>query len=116
VQDFFQYGKEVWMSISAEAGNTTIHRYDSLDYVGTDPLYRDQVQSRRLHEPRMMNSSIDPISGRDIGDPDGRPFIVDGNLVIYFESKQTRQEYLDMPMDHSLRLPDNPTGDGVAEG
>jgi hypothetical protein len=95
---------------------TTIHNYDSLAFVATDPLPRDQGQSTRLHEPGMMISSIDPITGRDLGDVEAHPYIVDGDLVIYFESEQTRQAYIDTPMDHHVRLPDNPLEDWVAEG
>jgi len=95
---------------------TTIHDYDSLAFVATDPMPRDQEQSTRLHEPGLMISSIDPITGRDLGDVEAHPYIVDGDLVIYFESEQTRQAYIDTPMDHHVRLPDNPLEDWVAEG
>jgi len=98
------------------AKTTTVHNFDSLAYVATEPLPRDQRQSRRLHEPELMISTIDPITGRDIEDLHGRPYIVDGNLVMYFESVETRQAYLDTPMDHPLPLPDNPVEDWVAEG
>ena len=103
------------MSTAAQ-DNSTVHRFDSLDYVGTDPLSRDMTQSRRLHEPEHMISTIDPISGRDIQDLEGRPYIEDGNLLIYFESEETRQAYLEMSMEHSVPLPDNPIDDWVAEG
>jgi len=93
-----------------------VHLFESLDYVATDPLPRDSAQSQRLHQPEEMISSIDPITGRDIEDLEGLPYLVDGNLVIYFESEQTRQAYLDTPIDHPLPLPDNPVDDWVAEG
>ena len=57
-----------------------------------------------MHEPAQMITTIDPISGRDIGDLAGKPCIVDGNMLMYFESAQTRQADLDTPMDHPLRL------------
>ena len=98
-----------------ESGHV-VHRFDSLAYVGTDPLPRDQQPSRRLHEPERMITTIDPITGRDIGDLEGKPFIVDGNMVIYFESEATRQAYLDEPVDHPVHLPDNPVDEGIAEG
>ncbi len=104
------------MAASAQTENTTVHNFDSLAYVATDAMPRDQEQTHRLHEPELMISTIDPITGRDIGDLEGRPYIVDGNLVIYFESDETRQEYLDTPIDHPVPLPDNPTEDWVAEG
>ncbi len=96
--------------------SSTVNQYDSLNYVGTDAVDRDQTQSRRLHEPTQMITTIDPITGQDIDDLEGRPYIVDGNIVIYFETEETRQQYLDMPIDHPLPLPDNPYEDGEAEG
>ena len=96
------------MAASARTEDTTIHNFDSLAYVATDPMPRDREQSRRLHQPDSMISTIDPITGRDIDDREGRPCIVDGNLVMYFESEETRQEYLDTPIDHPVPLPDNP--------
>jgi hypothetical protein len=104
------------MSGSVTMENTTVHDYNALAYVGTDPLPRDREQSRRLHQPEQMITTIDPISGRDIEDLAGRPYIVDGNMVMYFESEKTRQEYLDTPIDHPVPLPDNPLEDWVAEG
>jgi hypothetical protein len=35
---------------------------------------------------------------------------------MYFESEETRQAYLDTPVDHPFRLIDNPDGEGVDEG
>jgi hypothetical protein len=99
-----------------DSDSSTIHSYESLNYVATDADEKDRSQSRRIHEPGQMMNSIDPITGNDIGDPQGHPFLVDGNLVIYFESEQTRKEYLDTPIDHPVRLPDNPDEDWVAEG
>ena len=102
--------------MNTHTGDSTIHTFDSLDYVGTDPLARDREQSARLHQPDMMINSIDPISGQDIEDLEGHPYIIDGNSVIYFESEETRQTYLDMPTDHPFRLADNPHEEGIAEG
>ncbi|HHO67787.1 MAG TPA: hypothetical protein ENK12_02030 [Gammaproteobacteria bacterium] len=93
-----------------------VHRFDSLAYVGTDPLPRDQVPSHRLHEPERMITTIDPITGRDIEDLAGKPYLVDGNMVIYFESEETRQAYIDEPVDHPVHLPDNPVDEGIDEG
>jgi YHS domain-containing protein len=95
---------------------STVHNFDALNYVATDALPRDAEQSRRLHEPERMLSSIDPISGLDIDDLSGKPYIVDGNVVMYFESEETRQTYRDTPIDHPFRLVDNPYDDGEAEG
>lgn len=90
--------------------------FDAANWVATDCLPRDQEQSRRLHEPESMLTCIDPITGRDIDNLSGRPYLVDGNVVIYFESVETRQAYLDTPKDHPFRLQDNPDEDGEAEG
>ena len=94
----------------------TVHDFNTLNYIGTDPLPRDQMQSTRLHEPGQMLTSIDPITGRDIEDLEGRLYIVDGNVTMYFESEVTRKIYQDMPTDHPFRLVDNPTDEGYDEG
>ena len=109
--------QEAGMNTSASMDMRPIQarRCDSLNYVAADPMPRDQAQSRRLHEPTQRITSIDPITGCDIQDLSARPYLVDGNVVMYFESEQTRQAYLDTPLDHPLRLPDNPTEEGVAE-
>jgi hypothetical protein len=93
-----------------------VHNFIASNYVGTDPLPRDQSQSTRLHEPTQIKNTIDPITGRDIEDLAGHPYLVDGNVTIYFESDQTRQAYLDMPIDHPFHLVDNPTDEGYEEG
>lgn len=86
------------------------------NYLAADALPRDQSQSTRLHEPSLMLSCTDPITGHDIDDPAGHPYLIDGNLTVYFESEQTRQAYLDMPTDHPFHLVDNPVGEGYDEG
>ena len=93
-----------------------VKQFDALNYVGTAPETRDAEQSHRLHEPDHRITTIDPISGNDIQELSGRPHIVDGNIVIYFETEENRQAYIDMPMDHPVKLPDNPYEDGEAEG
>jgi hypothetical protein len=90
--------------------------YDALNWVAHEGLERDQGQSRLLHEPTSMLTSIDPITCRDIEDLSGKPYLVDGKVVMYFESEETRQAYLDTPMDHPFHLVDNPDEDWVAEG
>lgn len=40
---------------------------------------------------------------------------MDGNVTMYFETEATRQEYLDMPLDHPFHLIDNPYEEGEAE-
>ena len=89
---------------------------ESLNWRVSDNLPRDRDQSLRLHEPNLMISSTDPMTGVEITDLTGHPYIVDGNMVIYFENESTRQEFQDMPIDHPFHLVDNPYEDGEAEG
>lgn len=46
----------------------------------------------------------DPISGNEVPNPESHPFILEGNgdnaLKIYFESEETKQVYLDIPVQH----------------
>ncbi len=93
-----------------------VHDFNAINFVSDDPLPRDQTQSMRLHEPEQMLTCIDPITGRDIKDLAGHPYLVDGNVTMYFESEATRQEYLDTPIDHPFHLVDNPTDEGYDEG
>ncbi len=67
--------------------------------------------------------TTDPISGRDIADLAGKPYIVERgkeeDLVIYFESEETKRQYLaipvEHPLDHHVNL-DNPSEDFIDEG
>jgi hypothetical protein len=80
--------------------------FEAANWIATDCMPRDQEQSRRLHEPTLMVNSIDPITGRDIGNVAGHPNLVDGILTVYFESAKTHQAYLDTPFNHPfVRLP-----------
>lgn len=47
-------------------------------------------------------TNIDPITGNDIENIEGHPFIQDGNVTIYFESEATKKAYTDMPLTTSL--------------
>ncbi|MCA1979691.1 MAG: hypothetical protein LDL19_10700 [Thiobacillus sp.] len=95
---------------------TAVHNFSFANYVATDPLERDQAQSRRLHEPEQILSSTDPMTGVEIDDVSGHPYLVDGNVTMYFESESTRQEFIAMPVDHPFHLIDNPTDEGYDEG
>jgi len=65
-----------------------------------ETIPRDQNQSELLNQPDDRKNSVDPITGRDISDPDNQPSEEDGNeKTIYFESEDTEQAYLDMPND-----------------
>lgn len=94
----------------------TVHNSSVANYIATDPLQRDQTQSGRLHEPAQILSSVDPITGREIEDLTGHPYLVDGNVTIYFESEETRRQFMEMPTDHPFHLVDNPTDEGYDEG
>lgn len=74
--------------------------FNELNWVGTTPLPRDQEQSHRLHEPNYLIGTIDPVNGHDIVDVKSHPSLADGNLTIYFESEETRQEFLETPVNH----------------
>ena len=67
-----------------------------------DVTDRDKTQSRRLHEPTSITSHTDPITGNDVLD-DTHPFVVDGIMKVYFESEQTRKDYLSTPFNHPVR-------------
>ncbi len=92
---------------ASESGTSSA--FDSTNWVSSDPLPRDREQSHRLHEPAHLMNTIDPITGRDIPATMHHPHIEDGNVTMYFESEETRQAYLDTPIDHPFgRLPGPP--------
>ena len=94
----------------------TVHNSSVANYIATEPLPRDQTQSGRLHEPAQILSSTDPMTGLEIDDLTGHPYIVDGNVTMYFETEATRKEFMEMPIDHPFHLVDNPTDEGYDEG
>ena len=104
------------MTTTATGASREIRDHTALNYVATDPAERDQAQSQRLHQPDHMITTIDPITGRDIADLASSPRTEDVKMVIYFESEETRRQYLAMPTDHPVRLPDNPFDEGYDEG
>jgi hypothetical protein len=84
--------------------------FDSINWAASDPLPRDQEQSRRLHQPQHMIGTIDPITGHDVTGAPGQPSIVDGIMTIYFESEATRKAYQDTPNNHPVeKLPGIPS-------
>jgi hypothetical protein len=102
--------KEISMKPTTAASDTSVLSFDALNWVASDCMPRDQEQSHRLHEPAHMNNSIDPITGRDIENLASHPHIDDGILTVYFESDETRQAYLDTPVDHPFgKLPGKPS-------
>ena len=68
---------------------------------------RDKTQSRRLHEPGSISSHTDPITGNDVFGELGHPFVKDGIVTVYFESEETRQKYLDTPINHPVTILNN---------
>lgn len=67
--------------------------------------------------------TTDPITGHDIEDLAGKPYVVESgpqdDLVIYFESEASRQAYLDIPVEHPIEHHlnlDNPTDVMIDEG
>jgi hypothetical protein len=65
-----------------------------------------------------------PISGKDLDDLTGRPFVADfGNetgLTVYFESERNKLACLEIPLGHPTSdIPvnlDNPTDERIDEG
>lgn len=90
--------------------------FGAAGWLAADALERDRAPSARLHEPEHIMSRTDPMTGREITDVAGHPFLVDGNLTIWFESEQTRRDFVEMPTDHPFRLVDDPHGEGYDEG
>lgn len=74
--------------------------FESLNWVATSPLPRDQTQSQRLHEPTYRRCTTDPMTGHDNLYYMDHPFVTEGDLIIYFDSEDTRKAYLDIPLDH----------------
>lgn len=90
----------------SHARATPTIKFAFASWVATDALPRDRTQSQRLHEPEYRIDTIDPMTGDDIKDITGHPYVVDGNMTVYFTSEATRRAYVDMPLDHpNLRLP-----------
>lgn len=66
--------------------------------------------------------TTDPITGRDIEDLNGKPFVVERSsedqLTIYFESEESKRKYMEIPVEHPIehRLNlDNPTEEGMVD-
>jgi hypothetical protein len=50
----------------------------------------------------MRISTLDPISMNDVTDIESAPYVIDGDLKIYFESEANKNEYLDIPFHGAL--------------
>ena len=100
------------MSTLTPSQATPAIKFEYLNWLATDALPRDQAQSHRLHEPEHLINTIDPMTGHDIEDVTSHPFLVDGNLTVYFETEASRKAYQGMPLNHpNLRLPYEATDD-----
>lgn len=78
----------------------------------TDKKLEREKQS--VDQSDYLFTNIDPITGNDIDDIEGRPFIQDGNVTIYFESEATKKAYIDMPLTKTPILKDS-AEQGLAE-
>lgn len=54
----------------------------------------------------MIITTTDPITGEDIRNPEFKPFVIEGRghlaIKIYFESEETRRQYLDIAGRESI--------------
>jgi len=67
-----------------------------------------------------IRTTTDPITLRDVHDPEHHPCVYDGDgingLEIYFENEKNKQLYLAMELEDKKILIGNDTDDYVAEG
>ena len=104
------------MSTVSLARQAPLIRFEFLNWVASDPLPRDKIQSHRLHEPVHRINTIDPMTGNDIENVTSHPSLVDGELTVYFETDGTRKAYLEMPLNHPNRHLPNPINDDDDRG
>ena len=68
----------------------------------------------------IIRTTIDPISAREVPDPENHPCVYDGDgengLEIYFENEENHQIYLNFKNDGNIVLKGNDFNDYVAEG
>jgi hypothetical protein len=67
-----------------------------------------------------IRTTTDPITLRDVIDPDSHPCLYEGDgdngVEIYFESEETKRIYLDMRFEDRKIITGNDTDDYIAEG
>lgn len=67
-----------------------------------------------------IRSTLDPISLRDVPNPEEHPCLYEGDgdngVEIYFENEDHLQQYLDMKLEDKKILMGNDSDDYVAEG
>jgi len=68
----------------------------------------------------IIRTTIDPISLREVPNPENHPCVYDGDgengLEIYFENEENRQIYLNMKNDGRIALKGDDSEDYIAEG
>lgn len=80
--------------------------------------------SEKIHPHFERNERTDPMTGNTITDVEGHPFVIEGEqdegIKIYFESEETKKEYLEIQEEHPenemQKTLDNPTDEINAEG
>ena len=67
-----------------------------------------------------IRTTTDPITMRDVPNPEMHPCVYEGDgengIEIYFESEATKQQYLEMELEDRKVLMGNDSDDYVAEG
>jgi len=67
-----------------------------------------------------IRSTLDPISLREVPDPDNHPCLYEGDgengLEIYFENEENKKLYMEMELEDKKILVGNDTEDYIAEG
>ncbi len=67
----------------------------------------------------MIVETTDPITGNDVTDLENAPYVVDGDLKIYFESEESKAEFLAIEVENPAEdLPeglDNPAPMGPGD-
>jgi hypothetical protein len=68
----------------------------------------------------IIQTTTDPMTLNEVASPESRPCLFEGDgdngLVIYFESEETRQDYIALTPHDPKVWPSNDTEDYVAEG
>jgi len=68
----------------------------------------------------IIRTTTDPISARDVPNPEEHPCVYEGDgengLEIFFENEQNRQTYLHMKMEDKKVLKGSDSEDYIAEG
>lgn len=67
-----------------------------------------------------LRTTTDPITMREVSDPERHPCLYEGDgengIEIYFESEETKRQYLEMELEDRKVICGNDSDDYVAEG